>query len=211
MERDETTARGRRAVWIVAGGFALLSFTIGFVGVSVNGAARDREALLSVDLKKAQAQIDQLSSQLASSTAKLTAALDETRAHLQQAEAIVQQREAHRAALAKERAELEHSPSTFIETVRVDIAQSGFLNTYSRAVSARMVNSSHFNVGNLRGVVEYRQADGALVGSSPITISGTLLAGQTAALDVQAGQVTGGSSAAASKVIVQALSVLGGE
>lgn len=188
-------------VGVVAG--ALGVAVIGFV---VNSAATQREAQLASRLDSAADRLSKAEARLQ----QLSASFAEGESRLRKAEGAVASQRAKEAGLEAERQELTTSPSKYIQTVLVAIADRGIVNAYSRATTATLTNRSRFNLSDLRGVVEYRNADDALIGSAPIEINGALLAGQTATRPVTAGEVSGRSNGQKSRIVVQSAKILQG-
>lgn len=214
---DEDVAvipRGRRGASrssiALGAAVGLVAIALAWVGAGVHGSAVEREAALRTELHAVR---DDLQTRLAAADvqiAQLRTAFTESESRLRKAESAVAERDAKEAALRAERDALAASPSKFLQSLEVGISARGFFNSYSRARFAKLRNTSRFNLAGMQGIVEYRRADGSLVGSAPIQIAGTLLAGQTAVLDATGGEVTGGCDPKQSRVIVERVTVLDG-
>jgi septal ring factor EnvC (AmiA/AmiB activator) len=181
--------------------------------VQLGERTEQREAQLGDRLAKAEERIQQLSASFAQGETRiqqLSASSAQGEARLRKAESAVSVQKTKEAALEAERQELAASPTKYIQTVSVVIYNRGIINSYSKATAATLTNRSHFNLSDLRGTVEYRGADGSLVGSAPVEIQGPLLAGQTAARNLSAGEVTGSSSSEQSQIVVQRATILEG-
>jgi hypothetical protein len=189
----------RTATVIIAASSLVLAAGVAVTEYALNKASKEQTSELEQRIAKAEARIE-----------GLTAALAASESRLRRAESVVAVDQSEAAARKAEREELNSSPGKYIQSLEVTVSRRGLINTYSRALAARLRNASHFNVSEMRGIVEYRRANGALVGSAPLQITGTLLAGQTATLPVSAGEVTGASIGTNSKVIIQSLTILGG-
>jgi hypothetical protein len=151
-------------------------------------------AVLALGVTRSQAQPEDRLAKLETRIAKL--------------EERIAKLEAGTAGRESERRDLLASPDRFIGALDVQIFDRGIVNNYSKATEVKLENKSHFNVTGLSGVVEYRTADGKLVGSAPIELEGTLLAGQTATLKATSNEVTGKSDPAQSKVIIKQVTIL---
>lgn len=190
----------KTAIVVIVASFLVLAAGFAMTEYSLNTASKERAGELEQRLAKTEARLDGLATALAYSESRL-----------RRAESAVSADESEVAARRAERNELSSSPSKYIQSLEVTVLRRGIINTYSRASSARLQNVGHFNVSDMRGIVEYRRIDGSLVGSAPVQIAGTLLAGQTATLALSAGEVTGESDGTHSRVIVQSLTILGGK
>jgi len=149
-----------------------------------------------------------------------TSRLDVIEQRLQKAESAVADHDAKKQAVAAERQMLIEAAGKLIRSTALDIddTSSGFVfqggalvrPRRSQARSVTLQNRSRFNVTAIRGTVEYRRADGGLIASMPGEVAGTVLAGQTGAWPLSAGEVTG-EAGAPSRFIVQSVQILGGE
>jgi len=89
---------------------------------------------------------------------------------LQQAQAQQQQ---------QERAQIASNPDPFLEESDVQIAHTGFINDYFAVKSFSLLNRSHFPLRDIRGMVEWLDSSGNVMGTTAFSLGGSLPAGDT--------------------------------
>lgn len=107
----------------------------------------------------------------------------------------------------KARAELEATPSQFIESGQWERFDKGIINDYTRATSMYFTNNSQFDVSDIAGKITFLSADGEEMATVPFRAHGEVRAGTTAKLEVTSGEISGAAHKA--RTVVEKIRIHG--
>ncbi len=122
-------------------------------------------------------------------------------------------RKAEEEAAAKEalKRDIAENPGKYLEAGGYKYFDKGFINSYRQLVQVTVENTSQYRVKELTGQVEWLDGDGKLVGASPVTLEGTIDAGDSMTFSSDAHTLTSGTIEGASsncKVVLKSAKVL---
>lgn len=86
-----------------------------------------------------------------------------------------------------ERLALAAMPETYLKTSDVKSDEKASVNHYLQMTSVTVYNTSHFAVSDLRGTVTWASTSGVSVASSPFSLTGSILPGETKTFSTMAG------------------------
>lgn len=98
------------------------------------------------------------------------------------------------------KSQLLQSPSKFIMPGKWDVLDKGIINTYTKATAIEFTNNSTFDVDEITGSIAYMDATEKVMATVPFTATGTIRAGQSVKLPVQAREITGKARKASIRV-----------
>lgn len=103
---------------------------------------------------------------------------------------------------ARESAKMQliQTPSNFIIPGAWDRFDKGIINTYTKATAIQFTNNSVFDVDEITGSMTYADVSGNTMATVPFTATGTIRAGQSLKLPVEAGEISGKAEKAVIKV-----------
>lgn len=91
--------------------------------------------------------------------------------------------------LIDERLGLAAMPENYLKTSDVKSDDRAVPGHMLQLVSLTVTNASHFLVGDLRGEVTWVDAKGAILGSSPLALAGSISPGETKTFSIAAGSL----------------------
>jgi hypothetical protein len=80
---------------------------------------------------------------------------------------------------AQEKAQVVANPTAFLETSNEAIFDKGIINTYRQLSKVTVLNKSHFALRNIQGSVDWLDESGNTLGSTAVTLAGSIPAGDT--------------------------------
>lgn len=96
-------------------------------------------------------------------------------------------------ARAEAKAQLLRAPGQFLEATNLGYYDKGIINDYRQLVKLDVLNRSTLAVQNISGTVDWLDKDGRSVGSLPLSLTGSIAAGDTKTFSKEAGTLRNGT------------------